>query len=91
MTKRMELPNQEKIRTLGGKEMYEYLGILKTDAMKQVGVKEKIKILSLENKKATRNQTKQQEPFKREECLVCPPRKILRIILEVDERREQEN
>ena len=33
---RMELRNQEKIRTIGGKETYEYLRILEADTIKQV-------------------------------------------------------
>ena len=40
---RMELPNQDKIRMLGEKEMYNYLGILEADTIKQVEMKEKIK------------------------------------------------
>ena len=39
---KMELPNQDKIRTLGEKEIYKYLGILKADTIKQVVIKEKI-------------------------------------------------
>ena len=39
----MELPNQDKIRTLGEKETYEYLGILEADTIKQVEMKDKIK------------------------------------------------
>ena len=39
----MELPNQDKISTLGEKEMYKYLGILEADTIKQVEMKEKIK------------------------------------------------
>ena len=42
MTDGMELPNQEKIRTLGEMEMYKYLGILEADTIKQVEMKEKI-------------------------------------------------
>ena len=38
-----ELPNQDKIGTLGEKEMCKYLGILKADTIKQVVMKEKIK------------------------------------------------
>ena len=34
LTKGMELPNQDKIRTLGGKETYKYLGILEADTVK---------------------------------------------------------
>ena len=41
MTDRMELPNQEKIRTLGEKETYKYLEILEADTIKQVEMKEK--------------------------------------------------
>ncbi len=43
MTERIELPNQEKIRTLGEKETYKYLGILEADTIEQVEMKEKIK------------------------------------------------
>ena len=43
MTEGMELPNQEKIRTHGEKEVYKYLGILEADIIKQVEMKEKIK------------------------------------------------
>ena len=43
MTEKIELPNQEKIRTLGEKETYKYLGILEADTIKQVEMKEKIK------------------------------------------------
>ena len=34
--KRMEWPNQDKIRTLGEKETYKYLGTLEADTIKQV-------------------------------------------------------
>ena len=40
--KKMELPNQEKIRMLGEKETEMYLGILQVDIIKQVEIKEKI-------------------------------------------------
>ena len=43
MTEGMELPHQEKIRTLGVKETYKYLWILEADTVKQVEMKEKIK------------------------------------------------
>ena len=42
MTNEMELLNKEKIRTLGEKESYKYLGILEDDTIKQVEMKEKI-------------------------------------------------
>ena len=40
---RMELPNQDKNRTLGEKETYKYLRILEADTIKQMDMKEKIK------------------------------------------------
>ena len=39
----MELPNQDKMRTLGEKETYKYLDILEPETTKQVELKEKIK------------------------------------------------
>ena len=58
ITERMELLKQEKIRTLGEKETYKYLGIMEADTIKQVEMKEKtFKRLFQENEKATRNQT----------------------------------
>ena len=38
----IELPNQDKIRTLGEKETYKYLGIMEADTIKQVQMKDKI-------------------------------------------------
>ena len=42
-TKGIELPNQEKIRTLGEMEIYTYLGILEADTIKHAEMKEKKK------------------------------------------------
>ena len=42
MTKGIELANKEEIRTLGGKENFKFLGILKADTIKQVKMKEKV-------------------------------------------------
>ena len=42
MTDGMELPNHDKIRTLGENEIYKYLGILEADIIKQVEMKNKI-------------------------------------------------
>ena len=42
MTEGIELPNQEKIRILGKKETYKYLGILEADTIKQAELKEKM-------------------------------------------------
>ena len=38
----MELPNQDKIRTLGEKETYKCLGVSETDTIKKVEMKDKI-------------------------------------------------
>ena len=40
-TEGIELPNQEKIRILGEKENYKYLGVLEADTIKQMEMKEK--------------------------------------------------
>ena len=42
MMEGMEVPNQERIRTLGEKETNKYLWILEADTIKQVEMKEKI-------------------------------------------------
>ena len=42
LTDGIELPNQDKIRTLGENETYEYLGILEAETIKQVEMKDKI-------------------------------------------------
>ena len=42
-TEGMELPNQDKIRTLGENDTNKYLGILEADIIKQVQMKYKIK------------------------------------------------
>ena len=42
LTDRMELPNQDNIRTFGVKETYKYLGILEAETIKQVEMKKKI-------------------------------------------------
>ena len=47
----MELPNQDKIRTLGKNETYKYLGILEADTIKQVEMKNKIQKEYLRTKK----------------------------------------
>ena len=38
----IELPNQDKIKTLGKNETYKYLGILEADTIKQVEMNDKI-------------------------------------------------
>ena len=42
LTDGMELPNQDRMRTLGENEIYKYLGILEADTIKQVEMKDKI-------------------------------------------------
>ena len=42
MTDGMELPNDDKIRTLGENETYKYLGIVEADTIKQMEMKDKI-------------------------------------------------
>ena len=42
-SKRIKLPNQERIRILGQKENYKYLGILKADTIKEAEMKEKFR------------------------------------------------
>ena len=42
ITEGIELPNQERTRTLVEKETYKYLGILDVDTIKQAEMKEKI-------------------------------------------------
>ena len=55
ITEEIELLNQEKIRTLGEKETYKYLGIMEVDIIKQRWKKEIKKIIS-ENEKVSGNQ-----------------------------------
>ena len=43
LTDGMELPNQDKVRMLGEKETYKYLGILEADTIKLMEMKEKMK------------------------------------------------
>ena len=42
MTDGIELPNQDKIRTLAENGTYKYLGILEANTIKQVEMKDKI-------------------------------------------------
>ena len=42
LTDGMELPSQDKNKTLGEKYSYKYLGILEADTIKQVEMKDKI-------------------------------------------------
>ena len=51
----MELPNRDKIKTLGGNETCEYLSILEVETIKQAEMKDKI--ISEENEKTARHKT----------------------------------
>ena len=88
----VKLTNYEKLRTLGEKETYKYLGILEADTIKQVEMKEKIKKEYLRRtKKTTWDKTLLQELCQRDKYLGCLPRRTLGTILEVDQRRTQTN
>ena len=50
-TEGIKLPNQDKVRKLGEKETYKYLGILEVDTIKHVEMKGKIKRIPQENEK----------------------------------------
>ena len=87
LTDRIQLPNQEKIKTLGEKKTYKYLGINEADTIKQMKIKEKIKkeylmrtMKLLETKLCDRNLIKGINTW-------VYLRKIFGTILEVDQRR----
>ena len=63
----IELPNQDKISTLGEKATYKYLSILEAEARRW---KKKLGI-SQENQKATRDKTILQKPYQRNKYLGC--------------------
>ena len=91
MTEGIEQPNQEKSGMLEEKETYYYLGILEVDTIKQVGMKEKIKKVSQENKKTTQNQIMSQKSHQRSKHLGCFPCQMLRMILKVNKGRTSTN
>ena len=56
MTKGIKLLNQQKIKALGEKETYKYLGILEAETKRQVEMKgKKLKRVPQENEKTTRD------------------------------------
>ena len=65
MTDGMELPNQDKIRPLGENETYKYLGNLKADNIKQVGMKDKIPKEYLRRTRKLLDKTLLQKPHQR--------------------------
>ena len=54
-TEGIEQPNQERIRTLGEKEHYKYLGILEVDTIKRAEIKENKKKVPQMNEKTFQN------------------------------------
>ena len=59
MTEEIDLPNQDKIRTLGEMETYKYLGILEANTVKHAEMKENTKKeILLENEKTIWNWTR---------------------------------
>ena len=81
----MEQPNQDKIRTLGEKEINKYLGILEAYCIKQVQMKEIFfkKGISGERESFSKPNNIAEALSKYLDC----SRKIFRTILEVDQRR----
>ena len=73
MTDGMDLPNHDKIRTLGENETYKYLSILDADTIKQMEMKDKIRKVLWRTKKATREKTLQQKPHQRNKYLGGAP------------------
>ena len=72
MTDGMELPNQNKIRTLGENETYKYLGIFEADIIKQVEMKNKIQKEYLRRtRKLLEIKTVLQKPYQRNKYLGC--------------------
>ena len=76
ITEAIEIPNQERIRSLGEKETCKYSEKLEAVTIKQVEVKEKkLKRVFQTNEKnqTSRNQTQQQKSHQRDKHLGCPP------------------
>ena len=72
---RMELPSQEKMRTLGEKETYKYLGILEVDTNKQVEMKDKIKKWYIRRtRKLLERKLYSRNLMKRKKYMGCIPR-----------------
>ena len=87
MTEGIELPNQEKIRTLWEKKTYKYLGILEAVIIKQVEMKESILKEYLKRTRKIFETNYVAGTLSRDRYLGYPSRKILGTILEADQRR----
>ena len=87
--KRQTTPNgrngTNKSRKFREKETYKYFGILETDTILQMEMKEKK--IKKKNQKATGDKNILQKPYQSNNYLGCSPHTILGTILEVDQRR----
>ena len=72
-------------------ETYKFFGILESDTINHVEVKEKKKRIPKENEKTTRNQTIKQKSCQKDKYQDCTPHNILGTILKVDERKTSTN
>ena len=84
MTDGIELPNHDKIKTLGENETFKYLDILEADTIKQVEMKDKIRKEYL--RRTTRDKTLLQKPHHRKKHFGCAPRLIFGTLSQVDQR-----
>ena len=92
----MKLTNHEKIRTLGKKETYKYMGILEVDTIKQVEMKERIKKECLRRTKKLLENKLHSKNFKRINTWAVPLRRYSVLILkwikkelkQIDQRQE---
>ena len=84
MVDAMELPNQERIRTIEDKENYKYLEMLGADSIKQVEMKEKYQKSVSDEQENNSNLVLLQESQQRDQHQDCSPNKIPGTILEMD-------
>ena len=88
----IELPNQNRMRTLGEKETYKYLGILEVDTIKQVKMKRKfLKEYLRRTRKLLETKFCRRNLIKGINTGVVSPCKILWTILKMDKGRTQTN
>ena len=74
-TDRIELPNKDKIRTVGENDAYKYFGILEADTIKQVQMKDETqKEYPRRTRETTRDKTLEPKPYQRNKYLCCTPR-----------------
>ena len=88
-----QITKSRKIRTLGEKQTYKYVGILEADTIKQVEMKEEIKkeyfgrVVFRRTRKLREIKLYSRNLIKEMDTCTAPPRKILGTILGVDQRR----